>query len=216
MVNGLWNGELALIQLLGRGDDIFKASLRTPDRAVTREYFMELCMEEPEKMLSTLGAYLGMLEQAATDVLNTRGMSVKIEDVEIDVQVSPVSSLGEYLASARTGAKSGVELGRLLGMIEFLNNGQQTLDAINAEICAESLEKQKFNSAIYALFEELPLEGELADAWKEKCERTEKRRAAVVCRKLFGQIEESGNLYGSCQGVFVLRCGRERSRQRNG
>ena len=48
VVDGLWYGELALIQLIGRSDEIFKKQIQPLDLPVPQEYLFTLYLKDRE------------------------------------------------------------------------------------------------------------------------------------------------------------------------
>lgn len=199
IVDGLWDGELALIQLIGRGEEIFKGQTMRSILPLPKEYFFELCLNNAEGAAALEGAQKTVEDlirtkyaQARTTHWMSAGVgtgvgfgSVGLNDYDADISAWMLG--GHMLAGSVTsyteatqeekeqaavrGAQAGQETGRYLGAMKIVMNGEDLLAAINEEVEAWNAMARERNSGLFALYEELPLEGELAEKWNGRWER---------------------------------------------
>lgn len=199
IVDGLWDGELALIQLIGRGEEIFKGQAMRPILPLPKEYFFEFCLNNTEDATALEGGQKAVKDlirkkyaQARTTHWMSAGVgtgagfgSVGLNDYDADISAwmlgghmlaGSVTSYTEATQeekeqAAARGAQAGQETGRYLGAMKIVMNGEDLLAAINEEVEAWNAMARERNSGLFALYKELPLEGELAEKWNGRWER---------------------------------------------
>lgn len=194
ITDGLWDGELALIQLIGRGDEIFRDQVGDTTAPITQEYLCALYLSENEKAQALVGAIRGLLETVFGNAMQTRTINVErsgtsvyrsggrshfsTRDFRSEITIRPDLSAADLFGAMARGEKEGAEIGRLIGALEFVEAGSLHLDLINSAVNEDNAKTRERNEKIFALFEERPLEGELAAewkaAWKRRLERREK------------------------------------------
>lgn len=200
ITEGLWDGELALIQLIGRGEEIFRDQVQETTTPITQEYLCALYLSENEKAQAMLGAITGLFETALENAMQARTITVerhgrvgnRFWNSRREITIQPELSLADLIGSAVRGAEKGAEIGRLLGALEFVEKGSLHLDLINSSVNEKNAKTRERNEKIFALFEELPLEGELAAEWKKKWEARLSRRekfAESLREQIRGQLE---------------------------
>lgn len=184
VINGLWYGELALIQLIGRGEEIFKKQLQTLDLPVPQEYLFNLYLTDRE---IEEAAKQGI--KAVSDLILSReknARKINWRTARMGVGISSDGSFGmnasagigtvtasedattaEKEAAQAEGEQKGTLIGRYLGAIELALAGEELVAEINSRIEGWNAPKRELNAKIFELYEEAPLEGELAKRWKE-------------------------------------------------
>lgn len=192
ITEGLWDSELALIQLMGRGDEIFRDQIREVTKPITQEYLLGLYLSENEKALAILGAINELLNLCVENAMQTQTISVEnsrrgsyssggqtefyTRDSRSETTIRPELSMADIVNSMSIGAMKGAGVARLLGALEFVEKGTPHLDLINSSVNEKNAKTRERNEKIFALFEELPLEGELAAEWQKKWEAKLNRR----------------------------------------
>lgn len=206
VADGLWDGELALIQLIGRGEEIFKGQVLPSVLPVPQEYFFERCLnnaelaaarEQGRKAVSDL--IRSEMKQARTTHWSYASMGagmvfggVGVNDSEANISGAGLGvavgggsstrytepSQAEKEAAYERGAREGTEIGRYFGAMELVMDGEDLLAEINAGVEAWNAIARERNAGLFALYEEFPLDGELAEKWKGLWERRVTRRAA--------------------------------------
>ena len=205
VIDGMWDGELALIQLIGRGGDLFTQQILPYTLAVPKEYvFMQYILSEKAREAQTQGenAVRALYRQKADEARTTRwsatsgfaelGMGTKATNrydrayAEINmngaisggtVTVSDLPTKAEQKQAFELAWKKGLEDGNALAAIELILNGEKLFEEADSEIERKNTAARERNSMIYALYEEPPFEGELAEKWRGVWERRVKRRA---------------------------------------
>lgn len=196
LTDGLEDGELALIQLIGRGDEIFREQAHDTMTPITPEYLFGLYISKDEKAAALLGMLNEMLKAVIANEMQAQAFSVgkttrgAYTDRGIErsytrsrttnYTIRPQLSYEDLFSALANGAQKGVDLANLLGAIEFVKNGAAHLDLINSTVNEENAKVRERNEKLFSLFEELPLEGELAEKWKERWEIRLKYREAYA------------------------------------
>lgn len=221
VVDGLWDGELALIQLIGRGEEIFNGQMLRSELPYPKEYFFELCLNNAEiaeawkqgqKAVSNL--ILSNIKQARTTHWNSANMRAGVgfgsgEIGNYDVAVWALglgaslrggsftsyteATQAEKESAFAAGMEEGEKIGRYLGAMEITMNGEGLLAAINAEVEARNAIARERNMQLFALYEEFPLEGELAEKWNAFWTRRVTRQAEwkkTVSERVRGVLSE--------------------------
>lgn len=195
VVDGLWYGELALIQLIGRSDEIFKKQIQTLDLPVPQEYLFTLYLKDREVAEAAKQGIEAVSDLIVAKEKNTRkvnwssarmGIGISGDDGFLSLGAGGGSIVvRENLTEAETesaraeGERQGSQIGRYLGAIELALNGEKLVAEINSRIEGWNAPKRELNARIFELYEEAPLEGELAEQWKETWAARIKAQAAT-------------------------------------
>lgn len=219
VVDGLWDGELALIQLIGRGESIFNGQILRSILPLPKEYFFEFFLKNSE-----LDAARTQGEKAVSELILAKAkQSRTVRWSHASARAGMVfggAGAGDYAtdfggwllgASTRSGSLTfheeatqeekerafrrggaqGEDVGRYLGAMELVMNGNELLAKINAGIEAQNAIAREHNAKLWELYEEFPFEGELAEKWKGLWERRVKRQEVhrkVFCERVKGVL----------------------------
>lgn len=203
VVDGLWDGELTLIQLIGRGSEIYTKQVLPYTLPTPKEVLFMWCLNSAEfeeaqkqgrKAVEELA--LSMMKQARTTYWHSAQASMKLKFGGVGVNDYYADGFGWGLGGSLSGgaitsytgateaekeeafahgANRGVELGRVLGAIELAQNGDALFEEIRADAERVNASARERNAQIYALYEELPMDGELGEKWRGIWERRTKR-----------------------------------------
>lgn len=221
VVDGLWDGELALIQLIGRGEEIFKGQILPSVLPLPKEYFFEFCLNNAEVAAAQAEGVKAVSDVIRSKMNQARKTHWGFSSVRAGLSLGAFG-VGNYDADAwglgfgasafggtftfRTeateaekeeaferGAAQGEAIGRYLGAMNIVMNGDALLAEINDNVNAWNKAARERNAGLFALYEEFPLEGELAEKWNALWERritrqTEWKKSVSACIR--GVLEE--------------------------
>lgn len=209
VIDGLWDGELALIQLIGRGEDVFRGQVKRYEEPITQEFLAMLYLTDYSRAMAFLGALEGLYDTIVQNALSAEtyswegysgSSSGSFRKFSGNLTIRKELSLRELLAGMASGSAKYQDEAELRATIDFLLSGEKYLIPLNTDIARENAEKRAVYEQVFPLFEEIPLEGELLEAWQKKWIRretaqyklTEKMRntMSVALKKQLAKLEE--------------------------
>ncbi len=203
VVDGLWDGELALIQLIGRGDEIFKGQITPYANPVTPEFVALLYLNEYDRVRVWRGASEALFDKILENALSTRTVSWEGRSntgwrhrySSGNITFRRELTMADVLSAISTGSqkylKSDAEIS---AAIDFLETAGKYLVPLNADIEKGNAARRAHYEKIFALFEEVPADEKLLEEWKNDWAHKKKAEAKFV-KKIHTTLSEALNTH---------------------